>query len=777
MLLFTGRGVSAQQQPLLLPSAVAYDAAGDLFFVDTNRNQVFEVSLAGALTTVAGTGVQGFGGDGGVATAAELNSPQGIAIGADGTIYVADTGNQRIRALVAGQISTFAGIGALGYSGDNGPATAAALGKPTALAIDAQGSLLICDTANHRIRSVAAGVIFTIAGTGLQGFAGDGGAATRAELDSPAGIAVAGDGRIFLSDSHNHRLRVITTDNIIQTFAGIGTAGYAGDGGPAIAASLALPRGISIDAAGDVIFADSNNQRIRSINPQGIISTIAGNGVQGVAADGAMSTASALNAPGGLAVSSFGAPVFADSPNKLVREIAANGELYTVAVAAAPRSTTVSLAASPSMVYGSSSAAVTVAGSVDTPRGTVTVQSGGTTIATATLSNGAAVASGLPLAVGTHLLMASYSGDGLNPATASPAAAVTVSPAQITATANAAAIAYGQAIPTLTGTSSGVLPQDASLVDVMFTTPATALDPVGSYPIMASMAGSASSNYSLTMSSGSGSLNIVPAQSTLRLQQLNQTFYSGQSILLTANLGSVTSGVPTGEVDFADDGTIVTKATAINGIASVSYIPSWQGSHSITATYAGDKNFLGSTSSAAATTIAAVPDFNIAPTTASQTVQGGLVANYPIAVSSQGAPFTGSVTFNVSGLPSRVTANFSPTAVVPGSTGATVTLNVQTVALARLTILTPVDARYSLLLCLGFPFLVLRKRREFLHRIFSGWLLLLGIFLSSTIGCGARTVSTSTTHGQAATLTITATSTNIAGSVVVHTTTVSLTVE
>jgi len=762
----------------VLPSAVAYDSAGDLFFVDTNRNQVFEVSLAGVLTTVAGTGVQGFAGDGGAATAAEFDSPQGVAVSADGTVYIADTGNQRIRSIRSGQINTYAGTGLAGFSGDNGAATAATLRQPTALAIDGQGNLLLCDTANHRIRRISAGgVIATVAGTGVQGFSGDGSAASSAQLDSPAGIAVATDGRIFVSDSHNYRLRVIATDNTIETFAGTGSMGYSGDGGAATGASLAFPRGISLDASGDVIFADSNNQRIRSINAQGIISTIAGSGAQGFAADGTASTAGALDTPRGLAVSSFGNPVFADSPNRLVREVAANGDIYTIAIATVSRSTAVVLTASPSMVYGNASALVAVSGSAATPQGTVTVQSGSATIANATLSGGAATVAvaGLALPAGAYLLTASYSGDGLNPAATSLAAAVTVSPAPVTATANAATISYGQPIPALTGVSTGILTQDASSVGIAFSTAAGILDPVGSYPITPTMTGAASSNYILTASPSSGSLSIVQAQSTLTLQPLNQTFYIGQAVLLTANLGSVTAGVPTGEVDFTDGGTVVAKATAINGIASSSYVPASQGGHTLTATYSGDKNFLGSASSPVATTIAALPDFTISPTTTGQTVQGGLVASYPIAVASLGEPFTGSVTFAVAGLPSGVTASFSPTAVVPGASGATVTLSLQTIALARLHGPRLVDGRYGLFLCFCLPFFAFRRKRRSSHG--GLWLFLLGLFTLSLLGCGTRTIATGVTRSQSSTVTITATSTNIAGSIVVHATTVALTIE
>jgi sugar lactone lactonase YvrE len=178
-----------------LPTSVAYDAAGNLYFADTNRQAVYESSLAGALTVVAGNGVQGFSGDGGAATSAELDSPQGVAVGADGTLYIADTGNERIRAVSAGQISTFAGNGSVGFAGDGGAAVGASFRRPNALAIDASGALLVCDAGNERVRRISSGVIATIAGSGTQGFAGDGAAAVAAELDTPMGLAVGADGR------------------------------------------------------------------------------------------------------------------------------------------------------------------------------------------------------------------------------------------------------------------------------------------------------------------------------------------------------------------------------------------------------------------------------------------------------------------------------------------------------------------------------------------------------------------------------------------------------
>ena len=174
---------------------------------------------------------------------------------------------------------------------------------PNALAIDASGALLVCDSGNERVRRISAGVIQTVAGNGVQGFAGRWWRRpTNAEFDTPMGLAVAGDGRIFVADSHNQRIRVIATNGVITTFAGNGVGGYAGDGGPATAASLALPRGLMVTSSGAVIFADSNNQRLRMVDPSGTISTIAGSGVQGAASDGVAAGSVAMNSPRGVAI-------------------------------------------------------------------------------------------------------------------------------------------------------------------------------------------------------------------------------------------------------------------------------------------------------------------------------------------------------------------------------------------------------------------------------------------------------------------------------------------
>jgi sugar lactone lactonase YvrE len=420
---------AAQTTAPLLPAGVAYDASGNLYFADTNRHQVFESTLAGQLLTVAGSGVQGFSGDGGAATSAALNGPQGVAIGPDGTLYIADTGNHRIRMVsTGGTISTFAGTGAAGYSGDDGPPAAAVFDRPTALAIDNTGALLVCDTDNHRIRRIAAATVTTVAGTGVQGFSGDGGPAAAAQLDTPSGLAIAADGRLFVADTRNHRVRVISAAGTISTFAGTGVAGYAGDGGPATAAQLARPQGLYMTTAA-LLIADSNNQRIRRVNAQGTIATIAGNGVQGSSSDGAVATSVSLDTPRTVTQSSFASPVFADAGNRLVRELVANGNLYLPAGLQPTRTSNVALTAVAGATYGQPVATASVTGSAGTPQGVVQLYDGASLVTQALLAAGVATFASATLSAGTHTLSAAYLGDGVNPAATSAAASAAIAKA------------------------------------------------------------------------------------------------------------------------------------------------------------------------------------------------------------------------------------------------------------------------------------------------------------------------------------------------------------
>jgi trimeric autotransporter adhesin len=217
---------------------------------------------------VAGTGSSGYSGDGGQATSAALNSPYGVAVDASGNIYIADTYNYRIRIVTksTGIISTVAGTGSYGYSGDGGQATSAALDYPCGVAVDASGNIYIADTYNYRIRMVtkSTGIISTVAGTGSYGYSGDGGQATSAALNSPYGVAVDASGNIYIADTYNYRIRIVTkSTGIISTVAGTGSYGYSGDGGQATSAALRSPYGVAVDASGNIYIADTYNHRIR----------------------------------------------------------------------------------------------------------------------------------------------------------------------------------------------------------------------------------------------------------------------------------------------------------------------------------------------------------------------------------------------------------------------------------------------------------------------------------------------------------------------------------
>jgi sugar lactone lactonase YvrE len=755
----------------LLPTSVAFDAAGNLYFSDTNRQVVYESSLAGVLSIVAGDGVQGFGGDGGAATNAELNAPQGVAVGPDGTLYIADTGNELIRAVSGGVITTFAGNGSVGFGGDGGAATSATFRSPNALALDASGALLVCDAGNERVRRISAGVIQTVAGNGMQGFSGNGGAATSAELDSPTGLAVGSDGRIFVADSHNQRIRSIAMNGVINTFAGNGVAGYAGDGGPATAAALALPRGLMVTSSGAVIFADSDNQRLRMVNASGVITTIAGNGVQGATSDGVPVGTVAMNSPRGVASSSFGAPVYADALNQMVRESVGNGNVYVPAGLVPARTTQVTLSAS--LSNGQTDAVVTVGGSAGTAQGVVELLDPGLLVTQTTLAGGSATFAPQTLSAGTQSLYATYLGDGVNPASTSAAVGVNGGPAVLAATANPATAEYGQAIPLLTGTLTGALPQGAGSVVVTFTTTAELQSPVGSYPILATLSGPASADYTVVMSPASGVLQIVPAASVTAEQPLTQGSYAGLPLLLNASVGSTTQGLPTGTVTFLDNGTVVTTAPLMNGAANGTYLSPGTGTHSLVASYGGDGNFLSSASQAQTTTVAAMPDFSMVMSgSTTQTVAAGDVANYSMTVGAQSGAFTGVVDFSASGLPAGATVTFSPPQVVPGAGSVNVTMSVQTSA----TLLALGWRRVSgaVLAGLMFPIWILGRRRRRQQ-----WLAICGLMMAmlSMAGCGARSISTALVGGKTYTLTVKGTSTNLAGIVVSHSTQVTLVVE
>jgi sugar lactone lactonase YvrE len=323
---YSGDNGPATSAQLAYPYGVAVDSADNLYIADAGSGAIRKVSN-GAITTVAGNGTQGFSGDGGPATGAQLNQPSGVAVDSAGNLYIADSSNYRVRKVSNGIITTVAGNGTPGFSGDNGPATSAQLGRNfTGLAVDSAGNLYIADMTDSCIRKVSNGVITTVAGGG--GALGDNGPATSARLNSPFGVAVDSTGNLYIADLFNDRIRKVSS-GVIATIAGDGTAGRAGDDAPATSGQLFDPSGVAMDSVGNVYIADRYNNRIRKVS-NGAIATVAGNGAQGYSGDGGPAASAQLNNPWGVAVDSADNLYIADYGNWRIRKVS-NGVITTVA--------------------------------------------------------------------------------------------------------------------------------------------------------------------------------------------------------------------------------------------------------------------------------------------------------------------------------------------------------------------------------------------------------------------------------------------------------------
>ncbi len=396
---FSGDGGPATSAELASPNQMAVDGSGNLVVADSGNNAVRVVAAtdgtfygqamtAGDIYTVAGNGTFGFSGDGGPATAAQLDVPRGVTVDGSGNLVVADRGNNVVRvvaatdgtfygqAMTAGDIYTVAGNGTFGFSGDGGPATSAQLAVPDQAAVDGSGNLVIADSGNNRVRVVAAttgtfygqamtaGDIYTVVGTGQAAYGGDGGLATKAKLDGPQDVAFDGAGNMVIADGVNNRVRVVAaktgtfygqamTIRKIYTVAGNGTFGFSGEGGSATAAELRIPGDVVVDGVGNLVVTDSGNNRVRVVAATtgtfygqamtaGDIYTVAGNGTLGFSGDGGSATAAELGDPGQTALDGAGNLVIADNVNDRVRVVAATtgtfygqamtaGDIYTVA--------------------------------------------------------------------------------------------------------------------------------------------------------------------------------------------------------------------------------------------------------------------------------------------------------------------------------------------------------------------------------------------------------------------------------------------------------------
>jgi sugar lactone lactonase YvrE len=324
MYVSSGDGGPAIQAGIDHPYGVAIDTAGNIIVSENSGNRIRSISTGGTISTIAGNGTEAYSGDAGAATEAQLDAPWGVATDTHGNSFVSDSGNHTIRKIAPdGTITTVAGNGTAGFSGDGGPAVLAQLHSPLAIAIDREGNLYVADSWNNRIRKVGVdGIITTIAGSGgtdgYYTYSGDGGPATAARLGNPHGVAVDSSGSVYIGDSGNNRVRKVTAGGIITTIAGTGDGRYSGDGGPAVSAEVYAPTSLALDASGDLYFADTGNNRIRKIAPNGTIVTVAGDGIP-------------LTAPQGLALDSAGNLYVSGLPDGSVRRVSVRGAMETIA--------------------------------------------------------------------------------------------------------------------------------------------------------------------------------------------------------------------------------------------------------------------------------------------------------------------------------------------------------------------------------------------------------------------------------------------------------------
>ncbi len=354
-------GQLATAANLKAPRNITVDSYSNAYFTDFADHRVWQITPAGTLLRVAGTGSAAFSGDSGYALSGTLNSPAGIVVDSTGTLWIADSGNGRIRKVWRGIITT------VGDTGKPGAASSIPLGVPTGVALDSDGSLLIADSGNAQVLRVttllqvtsvgqpardvavdAAGTVYScsgsyvymrirsgtlsvLAGSGNFSFWGDGGQATLARFNRPAATARDSAGSIYVADTGNHRVRRIAPDGVVFTVAGTGVAGPAGDGGPALSAQLSSPQGLSIDPAGNLWIADTGNHRIRRVDATGRIQTMAGTGLPGFSGDAGLAIRAQLNSPTGLAADSAGNIYVADSANHAVRLISPDGLITTAA--------------------------------------------------------------------------------------------------------------------------------------------------------------------------------------------------------------------------------------------------------------------------------------------------------------------------------------------------------------------------------------------------------------------------------------------------------------
>lgn len=659
-----GDGGPAKAAQLAAPRGAAYDTAGNLYIADAGNSVVRKVSPDGTISTFAGTGVQGFAGDGGAASKAELDSPSGVAFAPDGSLYIADTGNRRIRVIRAdGTIATFAGSGAAGSSGDAGPAVGAKFRRPVAVAVSAAGVVFVADADDFRVRMITpSGMIQAYAGTGKQGSKGVGGKAVDAELDDPTSLAIDATGRLLIGDRRNRRVLAVETDGVLSSVATV---------------SSGLVDGVAVASDTSVLIANSGTHAVMRISGQ-VAGREAGNGEQAISADGANTASASFDRPAAVSMGPEGDAVVVDRGGR------------------------VNVLASPTLTFPA-----TAIGSLATQ--SVTLSNTGSadiTVSSAAMPSGFALDGGSCGALPISLAV----GKSCN-------AVITFSP-------NAAGKATGTAV----FAGSGFLSRSVRL------------------------SGTASGPPALT--------------ATTTTVEAPATSAQGSSVILTAHVYAAGPGNPTGAVDFFEGAVKLASAALSGGSAVYSVAAPAAGSHSYSAAYSGDAQFAASTSAAVVSVVGVAPqDFIVTAGASSSTdlvAAVGAPALFQFQVAATGPASAQTVTFAVNGAPLNVSVAFDPASVTTGANPQTVLM---TVKVLQTGMVGPVGL---VVLAVLLPF-TLRPRRLGRAALFAFSMLL--------VGCAGGSKGSGTASKPVAqTMTLVATAKAANGTTTVHTLPLTLTV-
>jgi sugar lactone lactonase YvrE len=660
---YSGDGGMPASAELNTPDGVAVDSAGNLYIADAVNNVIRKVTAAtGTITTVAGAAGQGgFGGDGGPATSALLGQPEGVAVDSAGNLYIGDTNNQRIRFVSAatGQITTIAGNGTVGFSGDGGTATSAELSFPDGVAVNSAGNLYIADSLNNVIRLVSAGTgtITTIAGNSTAGFSGDGGVPTSAELNAPDGVAVDSGGNLYITDSGNNRIRFVSAaTGLITTIAGNGTAGFSGDNGAATSAALNGPGDAVVDSAGNLYIADLVNNRIRFVSAAtGLITTIAGSGTEGFFGDNGAATSAELSGPVSDALDSAGNLYIADANSNRIREV--------------------QVVMPPTLTF----ATPTAVGTTDTTDGPQTISVLNIGNATLTFPTAPSVTTGFAL----------------------------------------------DSSSTCPSGSSATLPMGANCALAVDFAPTVGDNIAGALMVTDNTLNAAAPNFAMQSIplSGVATMASAPTTPTLTFAPIPTQVEGAAPFAVSAtsaSTGAVTYAVMSGPATIA--GNLVT----LTGTGTVV----------LTASQAASGNF---TATMATTSFMVVLPFTLTGPTTATSVAAGAAASFSLMLTpAMGTTLADPIALAASGLPAGATATFSPsTPITLGGAAATVTLSIQTASSQTARNEQPTTGNPLGPVALGFlllPLLGIKAARRRLRQSLPLLLFVVGLSLGAVLG-------------------------------------------